>query len=61
MTMQSAIKGRSYIDTKERSCIHSVIVPKIVALHALTGYDSVDTTYGIGKKKAVICLLFIAT
>lgn len=53
MTMQSPIKGRSCIDIKETSHIHSDIVPSVLALHALTGCDSVAATYGIGKTKAI--------
>ena len=52
MTMQSPIKGRSCIDIKETR-IHSDIVPSVLALHALTGCDSVAATYGIGKTKAI--------
>lgn len=53
MTMQSPIKGRSCIDIKETCNRHSDIVPSILALHALTGCDSVAATYGIGKTKAI--------
>ena len=53
MTMRSPIKGRSCIDIKETSRIHSDIVPSVLALHALTGCDSVAATYGIGKTKAI--------
>jgi len=53
MTMQSPIKGRSCIDIKETSRIHSDIVRSVLALHALTGCDSVAATYGIGKTKAI--------
>ena len=34
MTMQSPIKGRSSIDIKETSRMHSDIVPSVLALHA---------------------------
>jgi len=53
MTMQSPIKGRSYIDTKETSRIHSDILLSVLALHALTGCDAVVASYGIGKTKAI--------
>jgi len=33
--------------------MHSDIVPSVLALHALTGCDSVAATYGIGKTKAI--------
>jgi len=51
MTMHSPVKGRSCIDIKEASGIHSDIVPSVLALHAVTGCDSVAATYGIGKTK----------
>ncbi|KAG0693693.1 hypothetical protein GWK47_027412 [Chionoecetes opilio] len=53
LTMQSPIMGRSCIDVKETTCKHSAIVPELLALHALTGCDSVAATYGIGKTKAI--------
>ena len=51
--MQSPIKGHSCIDTKETSRIHSDILLSVLALHALTGCDSVVASYGIGKTKAI--------
>jgi hypothetical protein len=53
VTMQSPIKGCSCNDIKETLCINCDIVPTIVALHALTGCDSVAGTFGIDKTKAV--------
>jgi len=53
MTMQSPIKGRSCIDIKETSRIHSDTVGSVLAIHALTGCNSVAATYGIGKTKAI--------
>ena len=41
------------IGMKETSRIHSDIVPAILALHALTGCDSVAASYGIDKTKAI--------
>jgi len=51
MTMQSPIKGLCCIDIKETSRIHSDIVPSVLAIHAITGCNSVAATYGIGKTK----------
>ena len=53
MTMQSPIQGRACIDVKETASKHSAIVPELLALHALTGCDSVAATYGVGKTKAI--------
>ena len=53
LTMQSPIHGRSCIDVKETARKHSTIVPELLALHALTGCDSVAATYGVGKTKAI--------
>ncbi|KAG0725666.1 hypothetical protein GWK47_038169 [Chionoecetes opilio] len=53
LTMQSPIMGRSCIDVKETARKHSAIVPELLALHALTGCDSVAATYEIGKTKAI--------
>ena len=53
LTMHSPVKGRSCIDVKETARTHSEIMPEILAIHALTGCDSVAATYGIGKIKAI--------
>lgn len=53
LTMQSPIQGRYCIDMKATAHKHSKIVPDILALHALTGCDSVAATYGVGKKTAI--------
>lgn len=53
MRMQSPIKGRSCIDIKETAHRHANIVPSILALHALTGCDSVAATHGVGKVTAI--------
>jgi hypothetical protein len=53
ITMQSPIKGRSCIDIKESAQKHTQITPQILALHALSGCDTVAATYGIGKAKAI--------
>ncbi|KAG0718792.1 hypothetical protein GWK47_051785 [Chionoecetes opilio] len=56
LTMQSPIIGRSCIDVKETARKHSAIVPELLALHALTGCDSVAATYGLGKQKQSLWL-----
>ena len=51
--MQSPIHGRSCIDIKETALKHAKIIPELLALHALSGCDTVAETYGIGKTKAI--------
>ena len=53
LTMQSPIKNRCCIDIKETAHKHLKIMPEILALHALSGCDTVAATYGIGKTKAI--------
>ena len=51
--MQSPIKDRCCIDVKETAHKHQKIIPEILALHALSGCDTVAATYGVGKTKAI--------
>ena len=53
LTMQSPIHGRPSINIKETALKQAKIIPEILALHALSGCDSVAATYGIGKTKAI--------
>lgn len=53
LTMQSPIKDRCCIDIKETAHKHPKIMPEILALHALSGCDTVAATYGVGKTKAI--------
>ena len=53
MIMQSLVKGRPSINIKETVLKHASLVPSILAVHALSGCDSVAATYGIGKATAV--------
>ncbi len=53
LTMHSPIHGRSCIDVKETVRKHCTMIPEILALHALTGCNSVAASYGIGKKTAI--------
>jgi 5'-3' exonuclease len=53
LTMQSPIHSRSCNGVKETVCKHCTMIPEILALHALTGCDSVAASYGIGKKTAI--------
>ena len=51
--MQLPVKGRTCIDIKETAHKHADIVPSVLALHALTGCDSVAATYGVGKTTTI--------
>ena len=53
LTMQSPIHGRACIDIKETTHKQAAIAPEVLALHALTGCDTVAATFGVGKTKAV--------
>ena len=51
--MQSPVYGRHCIDISATYLRHSAIVPDLLAIHALSGCDSVAATYGIGKTTAL--------
>eukprot|EP00745_Piridium_sociabile_P037812 TRINITY_DN68984_c0_g1_i6.p1 TRINITY_DN68984_c0_g1~~TRINITY_DN68984_c0_g1_i6.p1 ORF type:complete len:1121 (+),score=248.01 TRINITY_DN68984_c0_g1_i6:81-3443(+) len=51
--MQSPVYGRHCIDINATHLKHSAIVPDLLAIHALSGCDSVAATYGIGKTTAL--------
>lgn len=53
MIMQSPIHGRSCVDIPATVRKHSDIVPQILAIHALSGCDTVAATFGIGKVTAI--------
>ncbi len=60
LTMQSPVHGRSCIDMKETADTNSDIIPQILALHALTGCDSVaarwnwkNTAIAVAKKATI--------
>ena len=50
--MQSPVHGRHCIDIKATYFKHRVIVPDLLAVHAISGCDSVAATYGVGKTTA---------
>ena len=47
--MCSPIQQRSHIDIKATVQAHHAINPSLLGAHALSGYDSVPTLFGIGK------------
>ena len=53
MIMQSPIHGRSCVDIPASVNKNSDIISHILALHALSGCDTVAATYGIGKVTAI--------
>lgn len=53
MIMQSPIHGRSCVDIPATVKQHADIIPQILALHAISGCDTVAATYGVGKVSAI--------
>ena len=53
MIMSSPIKDRAVIDIKATTAAHSDIAPDILAIHGLSGADTVSSLYGIGKATVV--------
>ena len=51
--MTSPIKGRGMLDITATVTKHKDIVPQILAMHGLTGCDTVGTYHGIGKVSAL--------
>ena len=47
--MESAIKGRTVVDIGKTVQMHSEIVEGILPVQALSGCDTVDSYFGIGK------------
>ena len=45
--------GRSCIGIKETAIQQDAIIPASLPLHALTGFDSLAETYGIGKANTI--------
>jgi hypothetical protein len=53
MIMSSPIKDRAVIDIKATTAAHSDIASDILAIHGLSGADTVSALYGIGKATVV--------
>ena len=53
MIMESPVEGRDCYDIKATVMKHPETVSKILPIHALSGCDTVASTYSIGKKTAV--------
>ena len=53
MIMSSPIKDRAVIDIKATAAAHSDIAPDVLAIHGLSGADTVSSLYGIGKATAL--------
>ena len=51
--MQSPVHGRCCIDIKSTYIKHSSIILELLAIHAISGCDSVAATYGTSKATAL--------
>ena len=51
--MEGFKEGKNVISIKDSVKKHIDIIPQIMSMHPMTGYDSVPTMYGVGKKKAL--------
>ena len=52
-SMQSPIHGRTCVDIPATVMKHRNIIPQVLAVHALSGCDTVAATYGVGKVTAI--------
>lgn len=53
MIMDSPVSGRTAIDIRSSVQQHSLILSDILAMHAISGCDTVACCFGIGKAKAL--------
>jgi hypothetical protein len=53
MVIQPSVHGRVTVDIPATVKKHTMIIPQVLAMHAVTGCDTVAATYGIGKSTAV--------
>ena len=51
--MVSPIQGQSVLDINAAAKEHSSIVPDLLAVHGLTGCDTVASYFGVGKVAAL--------
>ena len=51
--MQSSTSGKTCTDIAATVKEHTAIVPSLLAMHCLSGCDTVGQLYGIGKGKAL--------
>ena len=51
--MEMFTESKTVIDINKSVELHHPIVPSLIAMHALTGCDSVPMLYGIGKNKGL--------
>ena len=47
--MTSPIQQRAVIDIKATVHVHHLVIPNLLTAHALSGYDTVASYFGIGK------------
>ena len=53
LMMQSSVSGRACLDIPETVKKHPTLITQILAIHAISGLDTVAACYGIGKTTAV--------
>ena len=53
MIVQSPIHGRTCVDIPAIVMKHRIIIPHVLAVHSLSGCDTVVATYGVGKVTAM--------
>ena len=51
--MEGFKEGNNVISIKDSVKKHIDIIPQIMYMHPMTGYDSVPMIFGVGKKKAL--------
>ena len=51
MYMESPVHGRQTIDIRATAKEHANILPNLLAAHGLSGCDTIEPCYGIGKMK----------
>jgi 5'-3' exonuclease len=57
LMMRSSVYGRACIDIPETVKKHSVLTPEVLAIHGISGCDTVAACYGIGKTTAVTIII----
>ena len=53
LMMQSSVYGRACLDIPETVKMHPALITQILAIHAISGCDTVAACYGIGKTTTV--------
>ena len=56
VVMEGTSSTRTIIDIGATAAKHEMIIPSILGMHSLTGYDTVSYLYGIGKATSLRAL-----